>query len=161
MEHLLRDSWNTNLYVTAGPDFKKAFLVEESSKAHIQRISALMKSNYDWSCLAMISLLSADADFIGSWAESCPCHVQPPEDADLKVKRQAKRELNACPFRCCRAPELASGHGLKHLCQQLLVHKKSFAEYVSRAPESNRAELNASWETACSKLFGYPAACSK
>ena len=34
--------------------------------------------------LAMVALLSADSDFIGSWAEACPCHVQPPEDLDLK-----------------------------------------------------------------------------
>lgn len=157
MESLIRRAWNTGRYTSRdhGHESKKIFLLEESAKAHVQRLNLFMKDDYAWAAVAMISLLSADSDAIGSWAESCPCHPMPSPDMDRKEQAVAKREARQCPRRCCRAPELASGHALKMLCVRMLQHKSCFTQYLSRAPESKRPELHSSWETACSKLFGY------
>jgi hypothetical protein len=155
-EQLLRSSWNTNRYLTAGPDSKKAFLLEETSKVHVQRISKLMASDYAWASIAMVALLSGDSDALGSWAEGCPCH--PSSDIEkivsFRAKRQAKQNAKECVFKCCRAPELACGHGLKHVVVRLVSHRATFAPYVAKAPAAKRSELLSSWEAACTKLFG-------
>ena len=152
LEKLLRKSWNTNKYLTTGPDSKKAFLLEETSKVHVQRISALMSSDYMWAVIAMVALLSGDSDSLGSWAEGCPCH--PLTEVDQMVSFSERRKAKECSFRCCRAPELACGYGLKHVVLRLMNHRASFAASVAKAPPAKRSELNSSWEAACSKLFG-------
>lgn len=156
LEQLLRSCWNTNKYLTAGPDSKKAFLLEETSKVHVQRISNLMGSDYAWASIAMVALLSGDSDALGSWAEGCPCHSLPEIDEIecLQEKRRAKAEAKQCKLKCCRVPELACGHGLKQVVLRLVSHKTTFTSYVAKAPPAKRTELYSSWETACSRLFG-------
>ena len=158
IEHLLRSSWNTNKYMQGSDSPNKPFLVEECSKAHLARIKDLMRDDYSWSVIAMIALLSSDADMIGSWGEACHCHpIDPSSSTTLATRRMAmtaKREAKLCPFRCCRAPELAVGQGLYLLCDKMAQQRGRFNEYVSRAPQSKRSELNSSWMMACSKLYG-------
>lgn len=151
LEKLLRDSWNTNKYLQGSDDPKRPFLVEECSKAHLQRIRDLMKDDYAWASIGMIALLANESDLIGSWGEGCPCH-NPASAADT---RDAKQAAKLCPFKCCRAPELAVGKGLQALCQKMTRHKGAFNELLVKAPTSKRAELSSAWNTACSKLFGY------
>lgn len=159
MEHLIRKAWRTGRYTSHVNEAKK-FLVEDTAKAHVHRLNQFMADDYAWASVAMISLLSADSDAIGSWAEGCPCHPLPSQDLDRKEQIMAKREAQQCQRRCCRAPELASGQALKMLCARMIQHKSRFTQYLSRAPASKQAELNSSWETACSKLFGYLSASS-
>ena len=104
----------------------------------------------------MVGLLSGDSDALGSWAEGCPCHpLSAVEHAvGFKEKQKVKAEAKSCMFRCCRAPELACGHGLKNIVLRLVSHQSTFSQYVSKAPPNKRSELNSSWEAACSKLFG-------
>ena len=148
LEKLLRDSWRSKKYLKSALDTKKPFLVEDGSKAHIQRINGLMDSDYDWCCIRMVSALASSSDMLGSWTESCPCpEIHPPS-------KQAAEEAQACPFRCCRAPELAAGHGLSALVGKLQGHKSSFVKELSAAPTSKQTELNSSWSVACSKLYG-------
>lgn len=163
MEQLLRTCWNTNQYLTGGPDSKKAFLLEETSKVHVHRISQLMNSDYAWAVIAMVALLSGDSDALGSWAEGCPCHplTDIEQIVSFREKKKAKAEAKECVFKCCRAPELACGHGLKHVVVRLVSHKALFTQYMSKAPPGKRAELNSSWESACSKLFGSTVILSK
>ena len=81
----------------------------------------------------MIGLLAKEADLVGRWAESCPCHGpnsaqdQPHESLMLTdnapSKKQQRKRLHRrpqdqlCPFRACRAPELATG-----VAQSLQAH---------------------------------------
>ena len=156
MEKLLRASWNTRRYTTSGGDSQKAFLLEESSKVHIQRINDMMRNDYDWACVTMVAMLSSDSDALGSWAEACPCHpISVPDDVNHAEQARMKRAARQCAFRCCRAPELASGQWLKYLASRLKSHQCMFVEKVARAPESKRTELQSSWQAATSKLFGY------
>ena len=156
LERLLRDSWNTNRYLVGSTDDRKqVFLVEDCSRAHVERIRELMKDDYAWASIAMIALLSSDADLIGSWAEACPCHpVDTRLDCRSRTNREAVKEAKACSFRSCRAPELASGQGIQLLCDRMTTHHGPFMEYVQRAPSSKRSELASSWRSASAKMFG-------
>ena len=132
------------------------FMVEECSKVHVERIHDLMRDDYAWASIAMISLLAQDSDLIGSWAESCPCHpLETHPRANSKATRAARQAAKVCPFRCCRAPELAVGQGLQLLCDRMRNHHGQFNECVAKAPPAKRSELTSSWTTACSKLFGF------
>lgn len=122
-------------------------MVEDGSRVHIQRITDLMSSDYDWATIAMVSLLAAESEVIGSWAEGCMCH-------DMVQGNVNKRDARDCPYRCCRAPELAAGFGLAQLCRKMMANREDFNAYASRAPLLRRTELLGSWATACSKLFG-------
>ena len=137
---------------------KQVFLVEECSKAHVERIRELMKDDYAWASIAMIALLSSDADLIGSWAEACPCHPVDTRSGGRsqldRTNREAMKEAKACPFRSCRAPELATGQGIQLLCDRMASHHGPFMDYVQRAPISKRSELASSWRSASAKLFG-------
>jgi hypothetical protein len=72
----------------------------------------------------MISETSSKADMIGRWSEGCSCH----EDDNLlrasmirsnRFKRARTvdrridgRDATTCPYKGCRAPELAAGEGV-------------------------------------------------
>lgn len=158
VETLLRNAWNTDRYMKGTTDVNqsKPFLVEECSKAHLQRIRDLMRDDYSWAVIAMVALLSNESDHIGSWSESCPCHPLPRQAKGRRssANKAAIQEAKNCPFRCCRAPELAVGQGLELLCVKMMSHAGPFNEYLARAPANKRSELASSWTTACSKLFG-------
>ena len=183
LEQLLRSSWNSSTYLrgSSPESVNKPFLVaDDGSKAHLQRINMIMASDYDWSTMAMISLLSKEAEFVGSWCEGCPCHLPPRhqvrvveahsvDDVELipltdsipcvKPKRQRKlteadREALSCDFRCCRAPELATGCALILQRGFMSKHQSEFNKIVSKLPERDRGLLAASWASATSKLFG-------
>lgn len=153
IEKLLRESWDTGKYLRGSVDANRPFMLEDTSKAHVTRINKLMSSDLDWATIGLIALLSSESDLIGSWAEGCPCHKMQPTPRPGK-KRTLNKEAAACPLRCCRAPELAVGKGLRLLLQNMQSHRGAFNEVVSRAPEKDRAKLTSAWSTACSRLFG-------
>ena len=157
IETLLRNAWNTNRYMLGSVETKQPFLVEECSTAHLQRIRDLMADDYSWACIALVAMLSSEADLIGSWSEACPCHPLEYETGRSRSRTNsaAKKEAKQCPFRSCRAPELAAGKGIQLLCERMSGHRGPFLEYAHKAPEAKRHELISSWRAACSKLFGF------
>lgn len=155
---LLRSCWNPKLYLRSSQgDREKPFLLEESSKVHFARINQTMSSDLDWCHIGLVALISAECDLVGKWSEGCYCH--PPV---VKVRRkrsgayyqQAHHSSPDCPFKCCRAPELAIGVGVKIQSAMMGSHRDEFLECVALAPARSRGQLVSSWDTATSKMFG-------
>ena len=78
IEALLRRCWNKSEYLSGNRategDKKRPFLLaDDGSKAHVGRIAALMRSDFDWAVIALIARVSQDAERPGQWAENCPC----------------------------------------------------------------------------------------
>ena len=71
---------------------------------------------------------------------------------------KAEREAAACCFRCCRAPELATGHALVMQGKFSASHQSLFNSIVANLSITQRGELIAYWTFASSKLFGILAA---
>lgn len=160
LQNLLRTCWNTQRYLHASPDTDKPFLVEDGSRAHVQRISELMTSNYDWSTISLVALLSAECDLIGQWSEGCPCdsHQQAPtiskKRSGQEVTRGRNPQSSSCPFKCCRAPELATGKAMLMQSSYMGAHQNEFKKCLISAPAANRTEFIGAWERATSRLFG-------
>ncbi len=77
MEKLIRQSWNSSIFLRGSIDPSRPILLaDDGSKAHLERLNVLMTSNFDWVLIRLISLLSEEAELIGSWCEGCPCHSQ-------------------------------------------------------------------------------------
>ncbi|CAE7220817.1 unnamed protein product [Symbiodinium sp. CCMP2592] len=47
--------------------------LKETSKATLEKITSLMRSNEDWAGIALVATVAQEADLIGKWAEGCPC----------------------------------------------------------------------------------------
>ena len=184
IKDLLRRVWSSSAFLRGCVDETKPFLVaDDGSKAHLERINDLMKSDYYWSLISIICLLAQQAELIGSWSEGCPCHPPPrhvssdqrqnimttehmPVSDDPNsgakqrrrrrkpVQTQAQRESKKCPFRCCRAPELAMGHAMRIQREFAKSHHSRFLESVSHIPTHQRGELISAWSIASSKLQG-------
>lgn len=141
------------------------FLVEQTSRAHLTRISEIMKSDLDWSWIRVTSLLSRECELVGKWSEGCSCHdrqvsslslpsasVEAISDVtgegeelvavdSLAVPRPKRRrrsvmdvEADACPHKCCRAPELACGKPLELLESVMKEDEVHFNQSMSLAP---------------------------
>ena len=161
LEALLRSSWNSNCFLKSTAHSDKPFLIEDGSKAHITRLNELMTSDYHWSCVALVSFVSSEADLIGKWSESCGCpHHQVLPRVMRKRSGQQLRvggkdsESLSCPFRCCRAPELAIGAAMDLQRNVMLTHKEEFLEYIAVCPTEKQTELAGTWTKACGKLYG-------
>ena len=125
----------------------------------MQQISQLMSDNYAWACIALVASLSKECDSVGVWCEGCPCpeHQYSIPDRVPGVRRTvASRPPEAlnCPFKCCRAPELACGVAMLRQEDQMLQNQIVFNEYVSRAPPDKRSELHNTWSKATSRIWG-------
>ena len=99
-----------------------------------EAIDLAVRSRTFWSQVRLVLEVSEQAEFAGRWTEGCPCHEAEllqfaAEQAELRVvlhkhgcarrmSRHTTQRLKAaldCPWRCCRAAELASGRFLKRL----------------------------------------------
>lgn len=140
----MRACWSKQAYLSGREDpkgHKRPFLVEDCSKAHVERISGVMASSYDWAVIAAIAHISDDAERLGKWAENCPCH--------------RSHDGGPCALKGCRAPEMASGQTMIHQCGMMLQGNKLFPAYLAKAPAGKQAELSGAWSTSRSKLFGF------
>ena len=171
LEEPLRAAWNTKNFVkrssaTTDGEGKKSqpFLVEASSKVTISHLNELMRSDYRWACIAFIAHLTRDAEMVGSWAESCPCEEHQIHTLAVygsKVPRRKRKHVAKdasaanCCFRCCRAPELAAGVALRMQSSRLNADRSSFAQYIAKAPEATRSELQGAYTKGCGRLWGH------
>ena len=150
IEELLRKCWSRNTFLSQqGHDGvrSKPFLVEESSKAHIERICEVLSSNSDWAAIAMIAHISHDAERLGRWAEGCPCSLL--------------HDGGPCSLKGCRAPEMATGKGMTEQWTIMQTGGKLFPAYLAHAPPESQPALSAAWTTARSRLLGSLAGLSR
>ena len=179
LEKLLREGWNSNAYVR-GIEGDRPFAVEDSSKKHITRITQLMKNDLDWCFIGMIKMIAKESEIIGKWCEGCGCHnddleslATETEDAIVIIDGVANVEVTRChaksrkvprtlgqleaancPFRCCRAPELALGWAARLQRRCMSIQGPLFNKLTSRAPAKDRGLLIAAWNAARSRLYG-------
>lgn len=171
LEGLLRDCWDAGRFTKAveqqgstSNDKTTHFSPEATSKATIKLICQLMGSDYSWACIALVALLSKEAETVSEWSEGCPC---PEHQWHAPTKEPGKKKINdipqgasTCPFKCCRAHELACGVAMIRQDEHANQNRLLFNEYVSKAPQVKKSELHNSWSVATSKIWGFFAAFS-
>ena len=162
LRDLLRAAWNTKRYLTGNDPDQQPFLVEDSSRAHVERLNELMTSDADWCAIGLVTYLSQASDHLGQWGEGCPCEHHQQQEERFTTKRSGQRlrigklpdTAASCCFKCCRAPELAVGKALQKQSDLMRSLQKVFIQSVASAPRKKQAELTGAWFTASSKLFG-------
>ena len=124
-------------------------------------ISQLMTSDYAWSCISLVSHIASEADRFGIWAECCPC----PEHATVghatpKQPHRKRRNCEppgaaSCHFKCCRAPELATGQAMAMQSGYLDKCLWEFSESLGETPPQRRVELQGAFSKALGRLWGF------
>ena len=80
----------------------------------VKKLDGILKNIEFWQFNVMSSAVARLADMLGSWAEGCPYHSE-----------------CTCPYRGCRAPDLAAGDG--HAKFESLLSEVSSAVVVALA----------------------------
>lgn len=165
LQEMLRRAWNSKNYMSSssedGGKKRQPFLVEESSRATVGHITELMTSDYAWSCISLVSHIASEADRLGIWAECCPC----PEHATVghatpKQPHRKRRNCEppgaaSCHFKCCRAPELATGQAMAMQSGYLDKCLWEFSESLGETPPQRRVELQGAFSKALGRLWGF------
>ena len=126
VEVLLRQSWNTQKFMDgsrrsssgAGGGANEA-LAEGDRDDAVKAGRAVANPRF-WAMAHVVSQLQLVLDRFGDWCESCPCHggVVYGHSWYLRTKQymkmagisaEAADNLQTCPLKGCRAPELACG----------------------------------------------------
>ena len=117
LECPLRIHWCKKKFMSGNGDTHKSWHQSDSGVGiNVEAIDRAISSPSFWGGVAMIHDLSFSVEFLGRWAEGCPCC----EDALLEgkgVKRRRTKWLQhvkdanttPCPFSGCRAVEIAAG----------------------------------------------------
>lgn len=138
----------------------------------VDEIDTTIKKESTWRHIAIVADLAEEAEHVGSWSESCPCHSVFTEEnqqyhARSNAGKRKRRKLHqphgflpavdgsgSCPFQGCRAYELAAGKALESLRDKMMANRLKVLAHVSAAPEEERHALISDWEKTRSRLWG-------
>ena len=142
-------------------------LQDAFSGVSIDDVDQVIRNENTWRYIAVAADLSEEADHIGSWSEGCSCHGDLSAEylKDQAAKRRKRRKQQphgflaatddngSCPFKGCRACELASGEAMDSLLSKMMSNRRKILPHVSSASDDQHTLL-ADWERARSRLWG-------
>lgn len=164
LEVPLRSYWSKDKFLKGMSGTRHRASKESSSdfvgmSVSVQAIDQYIQDSSFWASVAVVQDVSFAAEFVGRWAEGCSCC----ED-ELVTGRTAKRrrtkwlnhvnETTPCPFRGCRATEIAAGDWLPKLQSILADKQRTLSDSVSKAVGPDRQLLLNDWIRSRSKLWG-------
>lgn len=129
----------------------KDFVAEETSRVTLKHITELMSCNYKWASIALVAQLSTESELVANWSEGCSCKDH---YGQCFLSEPTGEGSPCCPFKGCRAPELACGVALALQTCKVRSNRAVFNEYVSKAPEAKRSELYNTWSKGSGKIWG-------
>eukprot|EP00435_Cladocopium_sp_Y103_P014366 s3181_g3.t1 len=127
VEKPLRKYWSLNKFKTGGGDRFKALREENASILHTA--DAAISSESFWIQAALLGTLAFEAEFIGRWAEGCSC-------CGLDLDK-----AKTCPFRGCRAVELASNEWKLLLTREMRLRGHTISQALASSEDTERAVL--------------------
>ena len=144
--------------------------MEESARVTVQKVDDLLNSEFDWVSIEIIGRLAFESEWIGRWAEACPCRRTTRTTVRAITYNGSSRRICSsvsgnlhetdvcyrggdCPLKGCRAPELAQGVAVNLQSELMREHSYDFAEQLASLPDNQRAELLAFWSTTRSRLW--------
>ena len=142
VEALLRQAWNLEKFMAGNGQRHKRFSATTTDYGpNLDAINKTIQDERFWSGVAFVHDLAYEAEYIGKWAESCSC-----------CSSAVERRANTCPYRGCRAPELASGEWRRKLQHLLMRSRARMSAYLVQSPNSRQADFEG-WAAARSKLW--------
>ena len=150
LEPLLRKYWRKNLFLEDEKNAKKDTL------STIDRIDKSISSATFWSTMRIVHALGFQAEYLGRWSESCPCHCEQQELynwAKSNMPSSGIRPPKFCDRKGCRCPELAAGVALDKVEQMLWNSRNSVMEMMNDVPGDVQHKLHSDWNVARAKIF--------
>ena len=156
LESPLRRFWNKELFLGQMSSGQRSS--SDEVRGSVDLIDKAITDPNFWAAVACVHNICYTAEYIGKWAEGCPCC----EDTLIKgqggKRRRTKwlahvREVLPCPYRGCRAVDLAAGEWLPRLQRVLTEGQNHFTEWVIQAEASYRPAFVEDWVAARSKLW--------
>ena len=153
VEFLLRKHWDTKKFLdgardpasASGSRFQPRSLDKSEYSANVLGIQQAIVSKSFWAGVAIVHDISYQAEYVGRWAESCPCC-----QAESKSKPKPKQ---ACPFEGCRASELATGTWQSALDKVMSASRSRLTEVLLQGSSADRFSYMSDWHTARGKLW--------
>ena len=114
-----------------------------------------------WCSMHVVLDIAQEAEHIGNWSEGCPCHsnleLKAIERVGLKRRRLEQprgwMQSARCPFKGCRAPELAAGQGESSLMRHMFENKNRVLSHFAAVPDSERNQMLSDWDDARARLW--------
>ena len=127
----------------------------------VDDIDKAIRCPVTWCSMAAVLDIALEAEHIGRWCEGCPCHNQGDQKAleDLRKKKRKVEQPRGwtqeikCPYKGCRAVELASGVGQRSLHERMMRNKEQVLAHFSSVPDEKRSALLTDWDDARGRLW--------
>jgi len=132
LEPLLRKYWSKEVFAQKERKGK-----DSGTGVILEKLDLAIRSPKFWASMRVVYEIGFQAELVGRWSESCPCHAAHQEivnwarssrsstDVDLAVPQQPR-----CDRKGCRAPELAAGVALGLCEQHLWLSRNNIIEYM-------------------------------
>ena len=174
LEHAIRFHWRRDVFLAGSKeraDAKDASrpwyttITSDSSDYNgvtIAAVNLAVTSDSFWARLSIVCDVATEADFIGFWSEGCPCHNDS-ENAVIHAHAVKRRRIehggrgfaSSCPYRGCRAPELACGISKTLHAQAMAKHRDNSLLHYASLPQDQRVEFLEDLDSARSRLWSY------
>lgn len=121
LERVLRKNWSKHSFAQSNDR------QDDGHSIDVESVHRCISSAEFWASVHMVVDLSNEADFIGAWAESCPCCEASNKSRDVAstIVPGPRAIGSGCPFSGCRAIELATGRGLKLQSEVLMEDREA------------------------------------
>ena len=174
LESKLREHWCLAKFLAGGSDSHKKWRVDGGWEGEDfwSSLDAAVRDQVTWVGINVVYDVGMECEHVGRWAEACGCPAHQLERAALvpvqnkpKPQRQQRprssetaRGFNQelCPYKGCRAPELAAGLGMQSQLGALMRNRDQILKHIERIPlqPGAQTDLLNDWHTARSRLWG-------
>lgn len=164
VEHELRMYWNKHKFANGLDDAKHKRWKDTTSGEfgiNVSFIDETIQSTTFWNSVCMVHDIAFEAEFIGKWAEGCSCCEDKLISGTSGHKRQRTKwfsksiqsSLLPCPYKGCRAVQLAAGDWLPRLQSVMSESRSRLTDIVVRSPSTDQPAFVEDWIAARSKLW--------
>ena len=170
-EPLLRRTWRRQKFM-GGTVRHKRWRENAANSEHghagptLETIDKTIADPSFWSGVSILADVAFEAEFVGRWCEGCPCGCTDPDSrssissSDVLAVQGTRRPRKprqtrspACPYKGCRAAELAAGTWSRELRRVMSAGRGRVNEVLVMSRASDRADFFDDWTKARSKLW--------
>lgn len=164
LEKPIRKYWQKDKFVQGikGTKYKPVVSAGQSFEytgVSVEAVDLAVCSDTFWAGCRVVQSISFSAEYVGRWSEGCRCCEHSLISNQNSQRRRTKwrdhvNESTPCPFRGCRAVEIAAGDWLPRLTTVLQEGQKEMTESIAKAGSDDRAVLLDDLVKARAKLWG-------
>ena len=157
-EPMMRQTWCQKKFMGGDQAYRQWKATSSDFGPGIDAINAALTAPSFWTGVAIVHDVAFEAEYIGRWSEGCPCGCTD-DNSQLAIAASAKaghtrrrRQHVSCPFRGCRAAQLAAGEWIPKLKKVMNESRSRVTQFLVMSRD-DRPEFLADWTKARGKLW--------